>query len=73
MENRAIQECSLKSRFERAKNFVVACGRWLTLLSLALFAGAAVPLKDEIVLPEMLAIELPKPQMTEIAPTEAPL
>ncbi len=73
MENRAIQECSLQSRFERGKNFVVACGRWLTLLSLVFFAGAAVPLKDEIVLPEMLAIELPKPQMTEIAPTEAPL
>ncbi|HUK41632.1 MAG TPA: hypothetical protein VLX11_11320, partial [Candidatus Acidoferrales bacterium] len=30
-------------------------------------------LRDEIILPEMLAIELPKPQMTEIAPAESPI
>lgn len=35
-------------------------------------AGAAVP-ADDIVLPEILAIELPKPGQTEIAPTEAPM
>jgi hypothetical protein len=37
-----------------------------------LLAGAAVP-ADDIVLPEILAIELPKPGQTEIAPTEAPM
>ena len=38
-----------------------------------LVTTAAVPLKDEIALPEMLATELPKPQMTEISPAENPL
>ena len=49
------------------------CGLWFALLGLLLFASGAAPLKDEIVLPEILAIELPKAQMTEIGPTEAPL
>jgi hypothetical protein len=68
-----MHECSVKSRLVRAKNFDVTWGHWFLLLGLLLFASGAMPLRDEIVLPEMLAIELPKPQMTEIAPTEAPL
>jgi len=68
-----MRECSVESRLVRAKNLDVMWGRWLLLSGLLLFVGGAMPLRDEIVLPEMLAIELPKPQMTEIAPTEAPL
>jgi hypothetical protein len=48
-------------------------GRWFFLFALLLLMAGAAPTKDAIVLPEILAIELPKPQMTEIAPTEAPL
>ena len=56
-----------------AKHLRSAIYRAFLLLSLLLFAGGAMPVRDEIVLPEILAVELPKPQMTEIAPTEAPL
>ena len=47
--------------------------RWFFLFTLLLLMAGAAPTKDAIVLPEILAIELPKPQMTEIAPMEAPL
>src|ERR1043166_8250122 len=58
--------------FKKLKH--ASCG-WLWLLIVLILAGAAAPVKtkDEIVLPEILAIELPNTQKSTIAPTEGPL
>jgi hypothetical protein len=43
------------------------------LLALLLCTCAAAAQRDEITLPEILAVELPRPQMNQIAPNESSL
>src|ERR1051325_444107 len=57
----------------RDHQLVERVSRRLALFGGWVLAAGAVPLKDEIALPEMLAVELPKAQMTEIGPAESPL
>ena len=57
----------------RDHQLVERVSRLLAFFGVCLLAAGAVPLKDEIALPEMLAVELPKAQMTEIGPAESPL
>ena len=66
----------IRRRVADCKKIKQASYVWPWLLIVLILAGAAAPLKitkDEIVLPEILAIELPSTKMTAIGPTEAPL